>query len=316
MNCKIKIAQLNCQSVNNKSIEIFNFINNEGIDILGLSETFEKNSTDSPIQFLVNFDTILCNRQYAAHGGVALLIKKNITYKIIKKFSDIEVEYIAIEIIAKNKKILLITAYSSPNSQTNYNFVDELSKKYKNIILIGDLNAKHTYWNCKNINKKGQIIEQMVEKNNLTIINNGKPTHKFGNILDLAIVSNSILHSTSNFKVNNKYKLSDHLPISFVLSDMSVEKSFNIVDWPKFKNKIEVNLPSNNTIPQTSTELIEKIACFNKLITDSLAENTKKISSSSSKIKLPPELIVKIKQKRKLQRSFSKNHNPQTKNDS
>ena len=42
MNNTIKIAHINSRSLKNKFVDIFNTINNKGIDILAINETFLK----------------------------------------------------------------------------------------------------------------------------------------------------------------------------------------------------------------------------------------------------------------------------------
>ena len=92
---KLKIAQFNCHSLINKFHQIFELINSEKIDVLSLNETF-LNSKHTQFNLINNHHIIRCDRGKSKGDGVAIVIKENIKYKIIKKESNENFEFIAI----------------------------------------------------------------------------------------------------------------------------------------------------------------------------------------------------------------------------
>ncbi|RNA10848.1 hypothetical protein BpHYR1_014621 [Brachionus plicatilis] len=68
-NNNIRIAHLNCHSINNKFTLIID-INNEGIDILCLNETFLKNASN--LDKLQHYNFIRNDRSYSNRGGIGI----------------------------------------------------------------------------------------------------------------------------------------------------------------------------------------------------------------------------------------------------
>jgi hypothetical protein len=88
--------------------------------------------------------------------------------------------------------------------------------KIKKPIIAGDMNAHNTLWGSPNTDKLGSLIEELIEENNLSILNTGRPTYQHNNgtmtHIDLTIVASHIA-TKSTWDTHDNTLGSDHLPI-------------------------------------------------------------------------------------------------------
>ena len=96
-NNNLKISHINARSIKNKFHKICKMINNEGIDILSINETY-LTSKDTQYDLINDFNVVRCDRQYSNGGGIAVLLRKSIKFNIIKKISNHNEEYIILEL--------------------------------------------------------------------------------------------------------------------------------------------------------------------------------------------------------------------------
>ena len=149
MNKDLKIATFNVQSLVNKVHEVNYFLSSNKLDILCLNETFLNENTNH-INLLKNF-TITRNDRPTRGGGVAFIIKNNISFKILEKKSTADYELLVISL--ENNALTIVNVYTHPKSNTNYKFLEKIASKYKNLITVGDFNATNTNWFCPSSNK-------------------------------------------------------------------------------------------------------------------------------------------------------------------
>jgi hypothetical protein len=57
------------------------------------------------------------------------------------------------------------------------NDYETLFSKSNNLILLGDLNSKHTKWGCKSINSKGCNLQEFINSNSVVISVSSTPTY-------------------------------------------------------------------------------------------------------------------------------------------
>ena len=164
----IKIGHLNCHSIRNKLCDIINLINSEELDILCLNETFLKPS-DTHLNSITGYNIIRNDRSHKKGGGVAIIIKKHIKYKIIHKISTTSTEYITIQLTNSPNNLNLSSVYTHPQSQSNLEFINQLA--IGNSIILGDFNAHNSKWHSSHNNTLGNNLATMIDRNNLDIIN-------------------------------------------------------------------------------------------------------------------------------------------------
>ena len=152
------------------------FVSSQGnIDVLTLSEThIAKNERNESLYKLSGYNFESRIRNSGKGGGVAVYVKENISYIRRKDLENENIENIAIEIITKeSKNVLIATHYRPPSSSKhlckhfNDIFNESLSlycSESKETILLGDMNADYLK---KNDNKE---LKSIIQQNGFTQI--------------------------------------------------------------------------------------------------------------------------------------------------
>ena len=144
---KLKLAHINIRSCRNKVVEISLFLKENDIDILTLNETWLKSNFKLDIP---NYNITRNDRPRRRGGGVAILVRNDIKFDIIDTCSTINTDNEAITILLKDSQdpISITTIYIPPGSNINTTLLNNIKNSADNIIITGDLNAKHTDFNC------------------------------------------------------------------------------------------------------------------------------------------------------------------------
>ena len=315
MNNKVKISIFNVQSILNKLHSINNYINENKIDILCLNETFLHNNITN-LNLLKQY-TIIRNDRIGRGGGVAIIINKLIKFRILKIKSTRDYELIAIEIYNNNEKITLLNAYTHPKSKTNFKFIEQVVRLTNNkIICVGDFNATNSIWHCQRTNPRGKALEKIIFENDLFILNNNSPTSKkSNNIIDLVFCSNKILNKCNNFDVDNSMEESDHRPVKFDFTFSFQKVLMPRINWPVIQRNLTEHFKNLNTNLNNNNDLEKAANYFPNIILDIINQETTFVEKKPSSIRLPNSIYLMIKEKKKLQRVYSKFHDPKIKNE-
>jgi exonuclease III len=310
----LNIALLNVQSIQNKSFSINNYISANKIDILCLNETWLKQN-DSHLNLMKDY-IMLRHDRLSRGGGVAIIINRIISHKLLSSKSTRDYEYIAIEISNNNEKIILLNSYTHPKSKSNFNFISQLLKKSSGkMIVVGDFNATHHSWFCNSSNKRGIELENVLSENNIMVLNKPIPTsRKSSNIIDLISCTDNLTNKINEIEVDEEFDISDHWLVKFKLKFEVSKYLINIVNWINFKvdlDKVNINdfigqIHSNSDLDNCA----EKVSA---LIHNCVTENTIQVEKKPQSIRIPPHIFLLIKSKKKLQRAFSKSHDAELK---
>ena len=144
---KLKLAHINIRSYRNKEVEISLFLQENDFDILILNETWLKNNFKLDIP---NYSIARRDRPSRQGGGVAVLVLNDIKFDIIDTCSNINANNEAITICLKDteNQLSILTIYIPPASAINTLLLQNIKNSADNIIITGDLNVKHTDFNC------------------------------------------------------------------------------------------------------------------------------------------------------------------------
>lgn len=254
---KIKTLFWNARSITNKKVEFLNLIRTQNIEIAILTETWLKEKAFSDALY----DVIVCNREFAKGGGVAILIKKNIKYEIVSQLKTKVFETVSVKIKINSNEITFIAAYfpgGNSNKQKLLDFKQDLNlfnKLSGNYIIAGDFNAMHTTWNCMRNNIWGKVLDQKLCHSNFSLHFPSTPTYVPTNSKRSFSTLDLILTNISNF-LDDPFTInelnSDHLPVVFNINQTasltipSPVFSFNKTKWNKFNNVLNKVLTTLN----------------------------------------------------------------------
>ncbi|KAG5871910.1 hypothetical protein JTB14_025002 [Gonioctena quinquepunctata] len=108
-----------------------------------------------------------------ARGGVAIIIKENIPSTVIPIQSRLQV--IAVQIMHPIK----ITICNIYLPEFNWNIdhlksiIDQLPQPF---IFLGDFNSHNPIWGSERLDRRGRIVEEVIDEYNLVLLNTGEGT--------------------------------------------------------------------------------------------------------------------------------------------
>ena len=167
-------------------------------------------------------------------GGVCLAIAREVPHRIASEFNNIN-NLIAADVFNPNEKYTVAVVYSPPSKEVPINIFNRLHQYNRNLILIGDLNARHPNWHDVTSNSCGHRLAEWIDaKQNLKIFNSAKPTSTRSRaVIDLIITP---CHVSSDLaEINQKMRVSNHYPLHWRLSSFNshshTECEVNRIDW-------------------------------------------------------------------------------------
>lgn len=112
-------------SVSQKSIELFDYLVTENIDIALISESWLK----PDISFNHPNFIIYRNDRLTRGGGVAIIVKKNVKHSLLPSIGTKVIETISISIPNDISEIILIAAYF-PGKRVTNDVLNSFKKRY------------------------------------------------------------------------------------------------------------------------------------------------------------------------------------------
>ena len=238
----------------------------------------ETNFKEEQTLNLKNFKCYNKNRTdcKAASGGVCILIKNNLYSEPFILSTNIEA--IAAKVLINNKMITICNIYLSNRYQINSNQIENLIAELPpNFILLGDFNSHNTIWGSVKTDKRGEIIEEVINNHDIVLLNDLSPTH-FNiptgktSAIDLTLCSNNIATSVEWQALDLLYG-SDHFPIltsfnhTMPNNQPQVNKwKFHKADWVEYKKII--NLEINEVNKMISNSILEGNIDINAITTN------------------------------------------------
>lgn len=176
--------------------------------------------------------------------GLATLIHSSIPYSKINIVTDLQAQAIRIHL---DRPITVCNMYINPQLNVNENQITNIITQLPgSFILLGDFNAKHPLWGDNNINRLGRTIENMTINHNISILNNGSPTHLHIqtdtlHAIDLSICSSDFINELDWSVLDDLYG-SDHFPITIklhqynILPPRPIKYKTKYAKWNEFKD--------------------------------------------------------------------------------
>lgn len=172
---ELKLCQWNAQGTTTLSVinQIQWFIDREKIDILFLSETLLKTHH----KFYLNNYKIYRNDRDGPGGGVAICISNKIKHTLIRNYDTSNIETISIKIVLNGREIIFTSAYNpkyTPHFERDIKLITPHNKEF---VILGDLNARHSDWNCITNNRAGSTLQHLQLRSNFFICHPNTHTH-------------------------------------------------------------------------------------------------------------------------------------------
>lgn len=148
---KLKVLSWNANGITNKINELTLIIDKYNIDIALIQETLLNKDTKAPK--ISNYISLMNPH----HRGLITYIKRSLTFHQSKN-TDIS------QITIIDNKIKIVNSYIPPRHKLKTEDLDEIINfpPYK-MLMYGDLNSKHQFWNCHTNNANGNLINNYAE---------------------------------------------------------------------------------------------------------------------------------------------------------
>lgn len=175
------------------------------------------------------------------HGGVAILVKNSIGHTHHPLQTGLQAVAIRCHL---DRQYTVCSLYLPPSQAVQLiDLLELIVQLTPPFFLLGDFNARHQAWGDTTTNQKGQIVEGLLQQEDCTILNDGRPTHFHSatntySCIDLSICSASLLHMFS-WQVHDDLYQSDHFPVIISQEDTSAiattpRYKFDCADWSIF----------------------------------------------------------------------------------
>lgn len=253
---KINVVLWNGQSVRSKQQLLKKFLHTNSINIALLNETKFRNSDN------INFTGYNIERldREDGHGGVAILISKDIRYELINLETinyNKQIEICGVHLTDLDLNIL--TVYNAPRNRTSRADWNNIVTKFPNRTLIaGDFNAHHRLWGSPRDDRLGNMIVDILEDHNFIVLNDGSPTrlsrpNQNVSAVDISIATADLTPKIS-WTVMDENIGSDHYVIQMTLCESwspqmiipSARWKEESADWPLFRSLISSSLLSSS----------------------------------------------------------------------
>ena len=234
----MQCAVINAQSVRNKPLVVADFVADNDLDFLAITETWLKQDGDLDVIGALTpdgYSFILILRSYGAGGGVEVLFKK--TLKLVKTSflpSFRTFEQLECTISLDNSCLHLVVVYRPPPSRVNgftvkdilEEFTDaahRLSLRNGQLLLLGDVNLHLEDLACRDSATFGNILDDCS-----LALHSCKPSYFSGHCLDVIITRKA--DNLIQYIATNNPGISDHFAINFNILDhkpQPLKKSFS-----------------------------------------------------------------------------------------
>ena len=195
-----------------------------------------------------------------AQGGAGIIVHKSVNYKTVQLNTVLQA--CAVQIFT-NRWVTLCSLYLDPNFEDRLqdksgnprqlelndlqSLVDQLPQPY---IIMGDFNAKHTMWGEQNCDRWGCIVEDLIDNNDVTLLNDGSSTrhdvhYNSSSAIDLTLCSPT-LRLDYQWSVDENCHGSDHYPLHMkyvknVPSSCLPKWKSSEADWKSFNTSTKVD---------------------------------------------------------------------------
>jgi len=143
--------------------------------VISLQETFLKENKTITFKGYSSFHSFASKINGTPHGGSAILVNSSVPHAQLNLHTSLQA--VAIRVTCR-KTITVCFIYLPPSMAFNTNdFYDLLHQLPPPILITGDFNSHSTLWGCTKLARRGKMVEDILTKHNLCILNDSSSTY-------------------------------------------------------------------------------------------------------------------------------------------
>jgi len=280
-----------------------------------LQETFLKPSKTTTFKNCSFYNLPVEESNGNSHGAVAILVNNAILHSHIQLNTSLQ----AIAVRATcHKTIFVCSIYLFSSSKFNSSDFDNLiTHLFPPILLLGDFSPHSSVWGCSKTDIRGKLVEDILLKHNLSLLNDGSYTYLHpatGSLsaIDLSIATPS-LYLDFSWQVIIDQHGSDHFPIgicSYATAPPVTNGTWKLskANWTTFSSKASTDLGRN--YPNDLEDPIEHFTDILTNIANSTIPKSKPRSKKRDPVWLNDECMNSICSRRKTTRKVKTSFTP------
>ena len=322
----------NIRGLRSKAYDLLLLIKKYKIDILMLQETWLSQNVEFKLKGFKVYRQDRVNNPRG--GGIAIICKENLDTEVINSNEIMEMgevnelQFVTIKLKTnKGSNLEISSVYSQPKKNLKETVLREMMKS-ENALLMGDLNCRNIKLGSIYTDGKGKVLEELISENNYLHHQLPRHTHTWNKKGELKEDTIDYLLSSTNLKekIVNIVGIddigSDHRGFLFDLEEelekveelKELRKKLREEDWVDINNnvgrKIEVLLNEmeyeGKNREETKDGIDRILRNLEVIIREEIEEKEKVIRVKTRGDKMPREIIILIKDKRRLRRAFIK----------
>lgn len=318
----VTISTINARGWSRKRHAILNFVFQDSVDILAVTETWARPRSSISIPGFTVFRRDPPPDLPPQGKGTALFIKSTIPCKRFHFHNKWDhLDYVAVKLAAADGGWVTVTAfYNPPRARLPDDFLGHISGQSRQV-LLGDLNARHVGFGDSATNNNGLILCNLLSSTSLCRVSNSMPTFVGNNgwsIVDHILCTGDVLATfDDNCRIGTTVT-SDHMPLvvdTTVLAKPDPRPTareifdYRRANWALYHRLIEEGSPPPITIPlpayiDTTVDLLT--AAIQNARDKAVPVRTINLSRPA----LPPYILSLIREKRRIYRLYIKSKNP------
>lgn len=193
MEHQLKIALWNANGLTQHKLEVQFFFEQNGIDVMLISETHFINKSYFKIHNYITYNTKHPDEK--PHGGTAILVRNRIKHSELQRYNQEHIQATSIKIDEWAGDLVLSAVYCPlKHAIKKHQFVSYFKTLGGKFLAGGDFNSKHTHWGSRLISSKGKQLYEAMQKKHLDCLSSGQPTYwptdrrKIPDLIDFCII--------------------------------------------------------------------------------------------------------------------------------
>ena len=245
------ITHWNAEGVQQKKLELQQFLKTQKIDVCCIQETHLNNMHRFSIW---GYEIHRVDQADRPKGGVLTLVKTSIPSTEVQRSEKADMEYITMKLILPDRNLTICNLYSPPNKAINLQILQPNSEDW---MIVGDFSSHSPSWGYPSIDAKGEEVEHWIVSNRLVLINTPTDPPAFYSRVwkttstpDIAIATDNI-QKIAKREVSEQLGGSDHKPVILTLAKQANTSADSLTSTPKrspSSNTVSIRMPSSSTL--------------------------------------------------------------------
>lgn len=307
----LRIMTWNANSITNKKIELQHFLSVNNLDVAAITET----KLSPTRKFSIPNYTVYRSDRNQHGGGVLLLVKNGIKHDSYYLPEMTNLETVAVCLYVNNgSKLLFVSCYKPPDKSLLHTDLHKIFRCCDNVVIAGDLNCKHTIWNCSTADRDGRNLLTYCQRYNVVINYPDSPTYHHTDhqpsVLDLALSK----HCPLSHPLSVPALSSDHNPVVFkirfhpILQESRICYDFKRANWHQFRSVLDGKIVINPKVPDRIA-LEHHVRHLTKTIQAAAVQSIPVITTRRNHLRFPATLQLLTRLKNYLRRKSQRHRN-------